>query len=153
MICDSLQECKVRCQYFTKHGHRHQRTHLKDRLQHAINKADENAEYRILHIIKWEPEKSFWRNLNWALGQKQGSSISSVQIEEDNSQITECSTQPKVQLIMCSKIQQERYHLTEEAPICQGRLCGDFGYNAAIPAGTAVLNGTYNPLYLVHEGT
>lgn len=43
--------------------------------------------------------------------------------------------------------------MAEEAPICQGRLRGDFGNCAATLSGDAVLNGTYNPPYLVHEGT
>jgi hypothetical protein len=40
-----------------------------------------------------------------------------VQVEEEDNQITEYLTQPEVQLIMWSKIHQERYHLAEEAPI------------------------------------
>eukprot|EP00804_Cyclotella_cryptica_P024557 CCRYP_020750-RA/>CCRYP_020750-RA protein AED:0.23 eAED:0.02 QI:0/-1/0/1/-1/1/1/0/233 len=51
------------------------------------------------------------------------------------------------------KIHRERYHLAEEAPICQGYLRGEFGYNANTPAGEAVLNGTYFPPLGTREGT
>jgi hypothetical protein len=51
------------------------------------------------------------------------------------------------------KIHQECYHLAEEAPICQGRLGGEFGYNANTLSGEAVLNGTYEPPLGTHGGT
>lgn len=152
-IKDRLTECKAKCSYFTKHGQRHRQSHLKQRLQLATRRGDERAERQILQIIKSERERSLWRRLNWALGQKKGSSVSSVQVEEDDGNISEYSSQQDIQSIIWSKIHQERYHLAEEAPICQGRLRGEFGYNATTPAGNAVLQGTFNPPYLIHEGT
>jgi hypothetical protein len=74
-------------------------------------------------------------------------------VEEEDGQIVEYSTPEEVQSIIWGKIHQEWYHMAEEAPICQGRLRGNFGNCAATPSGDAVLNGTYNPPYLVHEGT
>jgi hypothetical protein len=43
--------------------------------------------------------------------------------------------------------------LAEEAPICQGRLRGEFGYNAATPDGDAVLDGSYETTSDLHLGT
>ena len=42
------------------------------------------------------------------------------------------------------RIHKKRFHLAEQAPICQGQLRGDFGYLANTPATSQVLAGTYN---------
>ena len=152
-IKDRLHECKQRCNFFTKHGHRHRRTHLHSRLHEAKDKGDEDAERRILQIIKGEKDRAFWRRLNWALGKRRGSSIREVQAEDLDGTTTEYTTQSEVQQIIWEKIHRERYHLAEEAPICQGRLRGKFGYNADTPSGEAVLEGSYVLPHNYHEGT
>jgi hypothetical protein len=40
----------------------------------------------------------------------------------------------------------DRYHLTEEAPICQGILRGEFGYDALTSAREKVLQGEYQAI-------
>lgn len=91
---DRLAECKRRCRYFTKHGHRHRKTHQMNRLQIAQDKRDEEAEQRILQIISGEHDKAFWRRLNWALGSKRGKSVRSIQVKDKDGQVTEFDTQP-----------------------------------------------------------
>ena len=41
------------------------------------------------------------------------------------------------------KVHRKRYFLSENAPICKGRLKGDFGYLAKSHSAKKVLNGTY----------
>ena len=65
----------------------------------------------------------------------------------------EFTTQTEVQDTIWEKIHHERYHLAEEVPICQGRLRGEFGYNANTKAGEAVLEGTYQAPVGSHAGT
>jgi len=152
-IQDRLRECKARCKYFTKHGHRHRRSHLTSRLHDARDRQDKDAERRILQIIRGEHDRSFWRRLNWALGKRQGCSVRNVQVEEQDGAITEFTMQSEVQQLIWDKIHWERYHLAEEAPICQGCLRGEFGYNANTPSGEAVLDGSYILPPGSHEGT
>ena len=152
-LSDRLTECKQRCKYFTKHGQRHRRAHLTQRLHTARDKQDSAAERRILQIIKGERDRAFWRRLNWALGKRRGCSVRAIQVEHQDGTISEYDTQAEVQHMIWEKIHRERYHLAEEAPICQGYLRGEFGYNANTPAGEAVLNGTYSPLPDTHHGT
>lgn len=45
------------------------------------------------------------------------------------------------------------YHLAEEAPICQGQLSGQFGYNAYTPAGKQVLDRIYIGTNNTHPAT
>ena len=47
----------------------------------------------------------------------------------------------------------KRFFLAEEAPICQGKLRGDFGYCAISPTAKAVLDGTYDYPDDFHEAT
>ena len=80
--------------------------------------------------------------LNEDLGKRRGCSVREVQVAEQDGTITEYTSQPEVQNIIWEKIHRERYHLAEEAPICQGGLRGEFGYNAATPSGQAALEGS-----------
>ena len=41
------------------------------------------------------------------------------------------------------RIHKKRFHLSEQAPIYQGQLRGDFGYLANTPGTSQVLAGTY----------
>jgi hypothetical protein len=56
----------------------------------------------------------------------------------------EYKTQPEVQDCMWREVHQSRYHMAEEAPICQGnlRVRAEFGYNAETLAAKQVLEGT-----------
>jgi hypothetical protein len=138
-----LKECKAQCYYFKVHGQKYRTHHLNKRLEAAREKQDEEAEKRILQIIRREKDRAFWRRLNWSLGSRRGSSVSSVQVKDDDGEVTTYSTQEEVQKVIWSEVHQSRYHMAEEAPICQGRLLGEFGYNAATLAARQVLNGTY----------
>jgi hypothetical protein len=152
-LADRLAECKQKCKYFVQHGHQYRRSHLNTKLNEAKDRQDAIAERRILQIIQTERDKAFWRRLNWALGQRRGGSVQTVQVEEPDGSVIEATTQEEVQELIWEKIHRERYHLAEEAPICQGRLRGEFGYNASTTAATAVLDGTYELPDGEHEGT
>eukprot|EP00804_Cyclotella_cryptica_P004495 CCRYP_017638-RA/>CCRYP_017638-RA protein AED:0.30 eAED:-0.69 QI:0/-1/0/1/-1/0/1/0/265 len=135
------------------HGQKHRRQHLTGRLQAAKDRHDEDGESRILQIIKGKKDRAFWRKLNWALGQRRGSSVNPVQITNSEGVVEDFNTQAAVQNAIWEKIHRERYHLAEEAPICQGRLRGDFGYNANTASGNEVLNGTYRAPTGLHDDT
>jgi hypothetical protein len=66
-----------------------------------------------------------------------------VQLKDEEGNVTEFNTQSEVQEAIWSEVHQSRYHLAEEAPICNGRLRGEFGYNATSAAARAVLAGEY----------
>ena len=72
-----------------------------------------------------------------------GRSVRTVQTKSDHGQVTEHSTQAGVEKAIWDEIHGKRFFLAEQAPICQGRLRGDFGYLAVTPTATKVLNGTY----------
>ena len=152
-ITDRLKVCKDRCKYFMKYGRKHRKAHLLNKLGEARDKQDELAEKRILQIIRSEQDRSFWRRLNWALGKRQGTSVRNVQIEEGDGSVVEYDTQSEVQQAIWDKIHRERYHLAEEAPICQDQMRRDFGYNADTPSGTDVLEGLYTIPPGSHAGT
>jgi hypothetical protein len=57
--------------------------------------------------------------------------------------ISESSTKGEVESTLFGEIQGKRFYLAEQAPICKGRLRGEFGYMANTPAGRAVLSGDY----------
>jgi hypothetical protein len=46
-----------------------------------------------------------------------------------------------VQDAIFSEVHRKRYNLAEEAPICQGTLCGQFGYTATSPTARSILDG------------
>ena len=76
-----LKECKKKCNYFRKHGHRHRRRHLSDHLKNAKSRCDEEAERRILEIIGREKQRSYWRRLRFAVGKPKGRSARVVSVE------------------------------------------------------------------------
>eukprot|EP00956_Cyclotella_meneghiniana_P027276 scaffold60862_cov41-Cyclotella_meneghiniana.AAC.6 len=90
---------------------------------------------------------------NWSLGKRQGSSVSAVQVPDGQGGHTELKTQEEIQQAIWSNVHQSRYHMAEEAPICQGKLRGEFGYNAETIAARQVLEGTYQFGDDFHEGT
>jgi hypothetical protein len=63
-----LKTCITQCDYFRKHGKAYRWKHLYQRLHAAKKKEDEEAAKQILAIIQREKDRSFWRCLNYALG-------------------------------------------------------------------------------------
>ena len=138
-----MQECRERCKHFEIYGDAYRTKHLKKRLEVARQNEDEVSERRILEIIQREQDRAYWRRLNSALGKRRGSSVSAVQMKDDDGLMTEYNSQKSVQDVIWSEVHQKRYHLAEEAPICNGKLRGEFGYSATSLAAKAVLSGTY----------
>lgn len=66
-----------------------------------------------------------------------------VQVRESDGAIREATTQREVEDSIWNEIHGKRFYLAEQAPICQGRLRGDFGYMANTKATREVLAGTY----------
>ena len=138
-----LKICKDKCHFFRKHGHRYRRQHLHDRLRAAQNRRDAEAEQSILQIIEREKQRSLWRRLNYSMFKQKGRSVRSVKVPIDGGGVMEFEGQRDVETAIWSEVHKKRFHLAEEAPICQGRLRGEFGYNAVTPSAAAVLAGTY----------
>ena len=67
----------------------------------------------------------------------------SVQVEDGNRGVIEYQTEETVQEAIFNKVHRKQYNLAEEAPICQGTLCEQFGYSATSPAAQSVIDGTY----------
>ena len=83
----------------------------------------------------------------------QGRSVRVVTEEVGGGAIKEHQDQGQVEEAIFSNIQDQRFYSAEHAPICKGRLRGEFGYQADTPAGDKVLNGTYNYLADFHPAT
>ena len=77
------------------------------------------------------------------MGKSRCGSVLSVQIEQDQGEIEEATTHQTVHKSIWEKIHRKRFYLEEQAPICQGRLRGDFGYTACSPTEKKVLEGRY----------
>ncbi|KAL3776867.1 hypothetical protein ACHAWO_000595 [Cyclotella atomus] len=60
-------------------------------------KRNAKAEKQILEIIEREKQSAFWWQLNYAMRKKGGGSIRSIQIQTDEGQITEYTSQNKVE--------------------------------------------------------
>ncbi len=67
-----------------------------------------------------------------------------MQVEGPNSSVEEHITQATIQEAIWSNIHYKRFYLAEEAPVCQGQLCKDLGYNAVSSMARAILDGTYD---------
>ena len=78
------------------------------------------------------------------MSKPQGHSIRVVQAEMDMGEVVDFEGQDAVQNEIWSRIHDQWFYLAEQAPICQGRLRGEFGYLAQTRSGKEVLNGTYN---------
>jgi hypothetical protein len=64
-------------------------------------------------------------------------------VRETDGAIREAVTQREVENAIWDEIHGKRFYLTEQAPICKGKLRGDFGYMANTKAAKEVLAGTY----------
>lgn len=152
-IISRLEVCEERCQYFERHGHRYRRKHLQNRLSIAQKKGNRVAEEQILAIIQREKERSFWRRLNFAMSRSKGRSVREVKMRMEDGSAKIVSTQDEVEESIWQVIHDKRFHLAERAPICQGRLRGQFGYMGNTKAATEVLEGTYHYEDEMHQGT
>ena len=79
--------------------------------------------------------------------------MAKVQVMGEEGETIELTTQEEVQEAIWNEVHQSRYHLAEEAPICQGALRGQFGYNADMLAARQILNRSYTFGQDFHMGT
>ena len=140
-----LEVCGERNNYFREHGHRYRKQHLLKRVEVAKQEGRDKAAIKILAIIQREHDKSFWQKINYACGKVRGGSPTSVQVPRNGSedQVDEHTDQATVQEAIWANIHYKRFYLAEEAPICQGQLRSDFGYNAATCVAEDILEGRY----------
>ncbi len=73
-----------------------------------------------------------------------GWSVCAVQVEDGAGGVIDYDTEETVQQAIFNKVHRKQYNLAEEAPICHGRLRGQFGYTSTLPTMKTVLDGTYN---------
>jgi hypothetical protein len=66
-----------------------------------------------------------------------------VENKDQEGTLTENTTQESVQQAIFDNIHRKTFFLAEVAPICTGKLRGQFGYNAVSRTAKAILNGTY----------
>ena len=64
-------------------------------------------------------------------------------MEDEAGDVTEVTGQRLVQEAIWNKVHRKRFYLAEKAPICQGRLRGDFGYMKTTPTAQSVLEDEY----------
>eukprot|EP00956_Cyclotella_meneghiniana_P011480 scaffold16146_cov116-Cyclotella_meneghiniana.AAC.1 len=82
-----------------------------------------------------------------------GRSVTMVQRERADGEVDEARTQEEVEHMIWEEIHGKRFYLAEQAPICKGRLRGDFGYMANTRSAQSVLSGTYEYPDDIHQGT
>jgi hypothetical protein len=120
-----LMICKEKCNYFCKHGKRHQQQHLNHCLKAAQEQKDKAAEHQIHMLIKREKDRAFWRWLNFALGRHICSrSVWAVQVEDGVGGVLDFDTEEGVQEAIFNEVHRKQYNLAEDAPICKGTLWG-----------------------------
>jgi hypothetical protein len=69
--------------------------------------------------------------------------VRAVQVEDGAGGVLDFNIEEAVQEAIFNEVHRKRYNLAEEAPICQGALCGQFGYSATSPTARSVLDGMY----------
>jgi hypothetical protein len=140
-----VEECKRECKFYQENGRRFRNKHLAEHLRLAQERSDEEAFRKIGDIINRERQRSFWRRLNYVTGKKRTHSATSVQVKTQGGIFVESNTKETVEDAIFRKVHDKRYTLAKEAPICSGKLFGNFGFVANTPASKAVLDGTYHP--------
>jgi len=123
-----LKVCDEECAAAKLTGWRDRRKHLLDCANMARFKGDDDAANKTLAIISREKDRCFWRKINYMMGKSRGRSVSMVQVEDTTGNIVEHTTQQTIHAAIWDEIHRKRFFLAEEAPICQGRLRGEFGY-------------------------
>jgi hypothetical protein len=89
------------------------------------------------------------------MGKKRGGSVQRILVEDPNheGQQVEHTTQESVHQAIFDNIHRKRFFLAKDAPICQGKLCGWFGYNSVSETAGTVLDGTFIYLDDFNEAT
>lgn len=93
-----------------------------------IKQNSSKADKQIIELIEREKQRAFWRRLNYSMSMRKnkGSSVRSVQLQDDEGGVTEFTMQEEVEGVIWSEIHGKRFYLAEQAPICQGGLRGEF---------------------------
>jgi hypothetical protein len=83
--------------------------------------------------------------LNYIMGKPRAGLVRRVLVENKDQEgtLTENTTQESLQQAFFDNIHQKRFFLAEVAPICTGKLRGQFGYNAVTRTAKAILDRTY----------
>ena len=115
------------------------------RVEVARQEGRDKVAIKILAIIQREHDKTFWRKINYTCGKVKGGSPTSVQVPRNGSddQVDEHTNQATVHEAIWANIHYKRLYLAKEAPICQGQLRSDFGYNPATRVAADILEGRY----------
>ncbi len=140
-----VKECKRECKFYQEHGRRFRNKHLAEQMQLAQERNNEEAFKKIGDIITREKQGLFWRRLNFVTGKKRTRSATSVQVEVQPGMLSESSTKDTVKNAIFREVHNKQYTQAKEAPMCSGKLFGNFGYVANTSASKAVLNRTYQP--------
>ncbi len=79
------------------------------------------------------------------MGKKRGGSVQRILVEDPNheGQQVKQTTQESVHQAIFDNIHCKRFFLAKDAPICQGKLCGWFGYNSVSETVGTVLDDTF----------
>ena len=142
-ILARIKICEEHCAYYKANGKQHRRRLLQEKARHAKEMGDTKVENEILGIIKRERERAFWRRVKYAMKKQSGGSVRVVQVEDDEGELVEFTSQAEVHEAIWSNIHRKRFFLAEEAPICNTPLREEFGYNADTEAGEEVLEGVF----------
>jgi hypothetical protein len=143
-ILARIKICQEHCSYYKTHGKHSRRRLLQDCVERAKERGDDKAEMEILGIIKRERERAFWRRVKYAMKRQSGGSVWLVQVEDEEGETVEFTTQAEVHEAIWDNIHRRRFYLAEEAPICLSPLRDEFGYNADTEVGEEVLEGRYH---------
>jgi hypothetical protein len=138
-----LHTCVEHCEYYREHGLPYRRRHLLRCAEIAREEGNEDGSKAILDMIAREQQREFWKRMKGGMQQQSGRSVQSVQVEQEDGAVVEHTDQADIEDAIWTNIHRRRFHLAEEAPICQGRLRGEFGYSANTAASRAVLAGDY----------
>jgi hypothetical protein len=65
-------------------------------LQEARDREYDKAEKQILSIIQWERDQWFWRKVNYNLGKPWAGACFQVQVEDQNGESQEFTTQDEI---------------------------------------------------------
>ncbi len=94
-------------------------------------------------MIKQESECAFWSRVKYAMQKQMGGSVQAVQMEAEDGKVIKFTSQAEVHEAIWSNIHWKQFYLAKEAPICNGPLREEFGYNVDSEVGEEVLEGTY----------
>ena len=126
-IRSRLTICESQISYFREFGERYRKKHLLNRVDADQQAGNDKAARQILNIIAREKQRTFWRRLKFACGNKNGGNPSTVQVKGRNNDVIEYTTQEGVQSAIFENIHQKRFYLAEEVPICNSYLQEKFG--------------------------